>query len=95
MGQTALTPMAVVGALAAVFYFFWGDSSEDWERFKEEPKRPPPPPPPRDDENISQDDLIRKARGELRMDVIKNYNFALCGPRGTGKNVRIEQCSNI
>jgi hypothetical protein len=89
MGQVAVAVTAVAAATDAVLTLF-----DKWkERFKEKPERAPPPPPR--EFNISQEDLIRNARDKLKMDVINNYNFALCGPRGTGKDVRVDGCSNI
>jgi len=82
MGQTVslfriITIAApVVSSLLSVIY-------QAWKIYREKPERPPPPPP--DHFNISQDDLIRDARTKLRMDVVNHYNYAVCGPRGTGK----------
>ncbi len=92
MGQTALTrtALAVGGTLAATWLAYLFEKAK--EMFKEKPKRPPPPPP--DDFNISQDDLIREAQETLGTDVINNYNYAVCGPHGTGKDVRIGGYSN-
>lgn len=50
------------------------------------------PPMPPDSFNISQDDLIRNAQVKLNMDARNNYNCALCGPRGTGRDIRIGGC---
>jgi hypothetical protein len=89
MGQVAVTVTAATAATHAVLSLY----NKRKERFKEKPERPPPPPPR--EFNISQDDVIRNARDKLKMDVINNYNFALCGPRDTGKDVRVDGCSNI
>ncbi len=59
------------------------------ETFKKKPTRPRAPP---ENTNISQDDLKSEAQNKLKLDVSNHYNYALCGPRGTGKDVRIDRC---
>lgn len=34
----------------------------------------------------SRDELIEQARTRLNMDIVNNYNFAVCGCSGTGKS---------
>lgn len=91
MGQAAITrAVATVGVTLGVSALALLIETVK-EKFRKKPERPPPPPPP-DNFNISQDDLIRDAQIRLKMDVLNNYNYALCGPRGTGKVAKIAAC---
>lgn len=58
--------------------------------FKKKPERPPPSPP--ENMNISQEAMIDNAVNKLGMYVRNNYNYAVCGPRGTGNDSRIDGC---
>lgn len=76
--------MSVAGAALSVLI------ETAYNRFRREPQRPPPPPP--EDMKISQVLMISEAVNKLGMDVVKHYNYAICGPRGTGKNIRNDRC---
>jgi hypothetical protein len=86
IGQVAVAYGAFAGTILGVSYVI--DKAR--EIFEKKPERPLPPPP--DSFNISQDDSIRNTQVKLNMDARNDYNYALCGPRGTGRDIRIGGC---
>ncbi len=50
------------------------------EKLKKRAQRPPRPP-----NRVTLEEMIRRARNELGMELVGFSNFAFCGPQGSGK----------
>jgi hypothetical protein len=50
------------------------------KKAKQRAQRPPRPP-----NTITREEMIRRARDKLGMELVGFLNFAFCGPQGSGK----------